>query len=64
MYFELVFEGVEPISVRKLQSHDRSAVRMWDDAGKNLLTCEGAVRLSMTCQFKRIIKISGLLQSQ
>lgn len=37
---------------------------MWDDAGKILLTCEGAVRLSMTCQFMRIIKISSLLQSQ
>ncbi|RWD31469.1 Imm50 family immunity protein [Mesorhizobium sp.] len=61
---ELAFEGVESISVRKFQSHDRSAVRMWDDAGNILLTCEGTVRLSMTCQFMRIIKISGLLQSQ
>jgi hypothetical protein len=64
VHFELGFESVESISVRKFQSHGRSAVRMWDDAGKILLTCEGAVRLSLTCQFMRIIRISGLLQSQ
>lgn len=64
VFFELAFDGVETISVRKFQNHDKSAIRMWDDAGKILLTCEGAVRLSLTCEFMRIIKISGLLQSQ
>ncbi|RWM71226.1 MULTISPECIES: Imm50 family immunity protein [Mesorhizobium] len=63
VYFELAFEGVESISVRKFQSHDRSSQNV-GHAGKILLTCEEAFRLSMTCQFMRTIKISGLLQSQ
>ncbi|RWL21458.1 MAG: hypothetical protein E5X61_18445 [Mesorhizobium sp.] len=62
VYFELAFEGVESISVRKFQSHDRSSQNV-GHAGKILLTCEEAFRLSMTCQFMRTIKISGL-QSQ
>jgi hypothetical protein len=62
--FGLEFIAVESISLRKLKSHGRSAIRMWDDEGKILLACEGAARLSLTCQFMRIKSISGILLSQ
>ncbi|WP_292342476.1 Imm50 family immunity protein [Mesorhizobium sp.] len=62
--FGLEFLAVEAISLRKFESHGMSSIRMWDDAGKILLTCEGAVRLSLTCRFMRVGSISGLLQSQ
>ncbi|MER8378217.1 MULTISPECIES: Imm50 family immunity protein [unclassified Mesorhizobium] len=62
--FGLEFIAVESISLRKFQSHGSSAIRMWDDAGRILLTCEGAVRLSLTCQYMRIKNISGVLLSQ
>ncbi|MGX9147381.1 Imm50 family immunity protein [Mesorhizobium sp. 128a] len=62
--FALEFIAVESISLRKFKSHGRSAIRMWDDAGKILLTCEGAVRLSLTCGWLQIKAISGLRQEQ
>ncbi|QND57579.1 Imm50 family immunity protein [Mesorhizobium huakuii] len=62
--FGLEFIAVETISLRKFESHGWSAIKMWDDAGKILLTCEGAVRLSLTCQFMRIKSMSGVLRSQ
>ncbi|MER8592995.1 immunity 50 family protein [Mesorhizobium sp. M1182] len=62
--FGLEFIAVESISLRKFRSHGWSAIRMWDDAGRILLTCEGAVRLSLTCQYMRIKNISGVLRSQ
>jgi hypothetical protein len=62
--FGLEFIAVETISLRKFKSHGRSAIRMWDDEGKILLTCEGAVRLSLVCQHLYIKSISGILQSQ
>ncbi|MER9403889.1 immunity 50 family protein [Mesorhizobium caraganae] len=62
--FGLEFIAVETISLRNFQSHGFSAIRMWDEAGKILLTCEGAVRLSLTCQFMRVKSISGVLLSQ
>ena len=61
--FRLEFIAVESISLRKFQSHGLSSIRMWDDAGKILLTCEGAVRLSLTSQFMRVATISGFSQS-
>ncbi|TIM21566.1 MAG: hypothetical protein E5Y74_13410 [Mesorhizobium sp.] len=62
--FGLEFIAVESVSLRKFESHGRSSIRMWDDAGKILLTCEGAVRLSLTSRWMRIHGISGYLLSQ
>ncbi|RAZ85391.1 hypothetical protein DPM33_29875 [Mesorhizobium hawassense] len=61
--FALEFMAVETISLRKFRSHGLRAIRMWDEDGKILLTCEGAARLSLTCQWMRIIGITGILQS-
>ena len=61
--FGLEFLDVESVSLRKFESHGTSSIRMWDDAGKILLTCEGAVRLSLTSKFMRVGSISGFLQS-
>ncbi|WP_217574403.1 Imm50 family immunity protein [Mesorhizobium sp. GbtcB19] len=61
--FTLEYMAVETISLRKFRSHGSSAIRMWDEDGKILLTCEGAVRLSLTCRWMRIIGITGILQS-
>ncbi|TPI30433.1 hypothetical protein FJW08_15085 [Mesorhizobium sp. B3-2-1] len=62
--FGLEFIGIETISLRKFQSNGLSAIRMWDDAGKILLTCEGTVRLSLTCQAMHISSIWGFLLSK
>ncbi|RWD93784.1 hypothetical protein [Mesorhizobium sp.] len=62
--FGLEFLAVESISLRKFESHGMSSIRMWDDAGKILLTCEGAVRLSLTSESMRVGSISGFLQTQ
>ncbi|TIV71200.1 MAG: hypothetical protein E5V79_06190 [Mesorhizobium sp.] len=59
----LEFLDVESVSLRKFESYGTSSIRMWDDAGKILLTCEGAVRLSLTSKFMRVSRISGFLQS-
>ncbi|RUX31204.1 hypothetical protein EOA23_11185 [Mesorhizobium sp. M2A.F.Ca.ET.042.01.1.1] len=59
----LEFLDVESVSLRKFESYGTSSIRMWDDAGKILLTCEGAVRLSLTSKFMRVGRISGFLQS-
>ena len=61
--FRLEFIDVVSISFRRFESHGSSSIRMWDDEGNILLTCEGAVRLSLTCKFMRVGNISALLQS-
>ncbi|MDX8518807.1 Imm50 family immunity protein [Mesorhizobium dulcispinae] len=62
--FGLEFLAVESVSLRKFQSHGSSSIRMWDDAGKILLTCDGAVRLSLTSQSMRVGGMSGVMLRQ
>ena len=61
--FELVFFAVDSVSLRRFQGNGFSSIRMWDDGGKVLLTCEGAVRLSPTSRYLYIKGISGISQS-
>lgn len=62
--FHLHFFDVRSVSVRQFSSDGMSALRMWDEDGTILLTCEGAVRMSLKCQFLRIAGISGILEKR
>jgi hypothetical protein len=61
--FELDFFPLTSLSLRKFGTNGFSCLRMWDEDGSILLTCEGAVQLTTKCQYLRIEKISGVLQS-
>jgi hypothetical protein len=58
--FDLQFFPIKSLSLRRFDSNGASSLRMWDEEGAILLTC--AVRLSLTCLYMRIDRISGLLK--
>ncbi len=61
--FELNFFGLKAVNVVHMASHGLSTIKMQDGYGAISMSCEGALKCSLTCGFLLVDKIAGLLQS-